>query len=453
VTHKSKNWRAKQAANYARVKEIQAAAGDKPLSDDQRREIARLSAENQQLTLDIDAEERAADRETNANARISDDQLAVIRSKARAGIAEPYELELLNRWGGDGATGRARGPKFAQMFPQLPLSSGGFASVDEYLTLIHSGQADSRLVPGFKAAMSGSDPSGGGFAVPTQFLANWLDSSLENEIVRPRAFIQPMTSDTAKAPAWDDADHTGGQLFGGFSGGWTPELGTISEQDAKVRAITLHAHKLALLARASNELIADGAGFDQQLGRAIVAAIGYFLDRAYLVGTGAGQPLGVLNAAATISVTRASAGDITYEDVCNVFSRMAPASLQNAVWVCSQTAIPRLLQLSVTVGVAGSHVPVLTESNGRFRILTKEVLFTERLPQLGTRGDLLFADFSKYICALRSDATLEKSGHAGFATDSTYYRAKLRGDGGPMLDRAITPENGSTLSPFVTLAA
>jgi HK97 family phage major capsid protein len=262
-----------------------------------------------------------------------------------------------------------------------------------------------------------------------------------------------MTGDTAKGPAWDDADHTSGQLFGGFSGGWTPELGSITERDAKVRAITLHAHKLAILTRASNELIADGAGFETQLGRAIVPAIGYFNDKGFLAGTGAGQPLGVLNAACTISVTRAAAGDITYEDLANIFARMAPSSLANAVWVASQTAIPRLLQLSMTVGTGGSHIPVLSESNGKFTILTRPVLFTEKLPALGSRGDILLADFSKYIVGLRADATLEKSGHAGFQTDSTYYRCKLRGDGQPMLDRAITPENGSTLSPFVTLAA
>jgi HK97 family phage major capsid protein len=46
-------------------------------------------------------------------------------------------------------------------------------------------------------------PSGGGFAVPEEFAAWLLDSSLESEIVRPRATVWPMKSDTIKVPGWD----------------------------------------------------------------------------------------------------------------------------------------------------------------------------------------------------------------------------------------------------------
>jgi hypothetical protein len=52
---------------------------------------------------------------------------------------------------------------------------------------------------------------------------------------------------------------------------------------------------------------------------------------------------------------------------------------------------------------------------------------------------------------MRSDVSLAKSMHAGFSSDTSYYRAIVRLDGMPKLAAPITPANGETLSPFVVL--
>ena len=45
------------------------------------------------------------------------------------------------------------------------------------------------------------------------------------------------------------------------------------------------------------------------------------------------------------------------------------------------------------------------------------------------------------------------SPHVRFTTDELSFRLRVRMDGQPLLSSAITPVNGDTLSPFVTLAA
>lgn len=349
------------------------------------------------------------------------------------------------------ATMPRRGRLFAQMFAGVPLDNGGFkGGAEEFLAVLHSGLADPRLL----ATANTQVDSSGGFSVPSEIRAQWFDSSLENEIIRPRADVWPMTSSNISAPGFDDGNHTD-TLYGGFAGAWANEGADLTLEEVKLRMVTMVARKLGILARVSNELIADGVGFDAQLGTAISKAIGWFLDRAFFAGNGANAPLGIHNAPATITVakeTNQTASTILYENLTKMFARLLPGSLENSVWVANSTTIPKLLQVSIAIGVGGSHVPVLSESGGKFTLLTRPVIFTEKVPALGTRGDIGLYDFSQYTIGMRADMSLAKSQHAGFQSDTSYYRGILRADGQPKLPAPVTPKYGDTLSPFVLLA-
>jgi len=170
-------------------------------------------------------------------------------------------------------------------------SNGGFRSMEEFFRLIHSERHDPRLEGRAMVEGIGSD---GGFSVPDEFAGWLLDKSLESEIVRPRAQVWPMISDTRKIPAWDGSDHSS-NLFGGFVGYWLAEAGTATRTYGKLRQVVLNAKKLACFTQTSNEVIADGMSFEQQLGEKLIQCIGWYSDYAYLNGSGAGQLIGVLN--------------------------------------------------------------------------------------------------------------------------------------------------------------
>lgn len=332
------------------------------------------------------------------------------------------------------------------------LDTGGFKDFREFLEVIHSGRFDPRLQ---QRAMVAGTPSLGGFSVPEQFGAWLLDASLETEVVRPRAQVWGMTSETRKIPAWDGSDHTS-DLFGGFSGTWMAENSTATRQNARLRQLTLHSRKLGIYTQVSRELLLSGIDIQEQLGGALVKAVSWYLDYAFLRGTGAGQPLGVLNDPALIVVAKEAgqaADTLIYENVTKIFARMHPSFLRNAVWVANSTTVPQLLQMSMVIGTAGSHVPVLREESGRFSLLGKPVLFTEKLPSLGNQGDILLADFSQYAIGLRQGISLERSNAPGWLEDVDDFRAILLADGQGTLNEPITPKNGDTLSWCVTLAA
>jgi len=122
--------------------------------------------------------------------------------------------------------------------------------------------------------------------------------------------------------------------------------------------------------------------------------------------------------------------------------------------VCHQTTIPQLLTLSMAVGTGGDHIPVMTESNGQFSILTRPVIFTEKTETLGNKGDIMLADFSQYVVGLREGMRFDSSIHALFEYDEIVSRIIERHDGQPLWDSALTLEDGSTtVSPFVVLEA
>lgn len=307
-----------------------------------------------------------------------------------------------------------------------------------------------------KNSMSETIPSDGGFLVPSESASRIHAVSLENEIVMPRCFVQPMRGNEIKIPGMVIGDHSTA-LFGGFTASYTDELGTISENSPKARGMTLSAKKLTGLIRFSSELNADTPGGMSQIETLCGKGLAWYRDKAFLKGTGAGEPLGILNAPCTIEVSKETgqaASTIYYENLVNMMARLFAGSFNNSVWVAHQSTIPQLTTMNIAIGTGGASIPVMSESNGQFKILTRPVIFTEKTATLGSRGDIMLCDFTQYVVGLRSDMRFDTSIHVHFTTDELLSRILERHDGQPLWDEALTLEDGSTtVSPFVVLEA
>jgi HK97 family phage major capsid protein len=355
-----------------------------------------------------------------------------------------------------------RGRTYADLFG-APAASP-FASDEEYFKAVHlatvQGMHDPRLA--MLAAMNEGVPSQGGFAVPGSLAASWLDTGLESEVVRPRAQVFPMSWDTLAVPGWDDFDHSGGTIAG-FKAYWQDELSTQTTSDGKLRNVNLRAKKLLVATQISNELLADGGqSFEDQLGRKMPTAVSWALDDKFIGGTGAGQPLGILNDPALITITKESSqpgATVVLENLLKAYARLYAGGYRNAIWIVNNTVLPQLYTLVLKVknvagteNVGGSAVPYFTvAANGEMRLLNLPVVLTEKTPVLGTKGDVILADLSQYSIGLRKDVAVESSRHAGWTQDSTYYRAIVRVDGQGTWPKAFTPKAGDTRSWAVTI--
>jgi HK97 family phage major capsid protein len=208
---------------------------------------------------------------------------------------------------------------------------------------------------------------GGGFYVPQVLAAGLIDSSLEGEIVRPRAKVVPMSSAAISLPWLEDVDRTGVHA----SGQWLGELDIATRQVEKPVLVTLTAKKCAIYGSASLELLADAPAFEADLQAQLARRLGYTLDQSFLTGTGVGTPLGVLNSPALITVTKESgqaANTILFQNIVKMASRLAPVCWSNAVWLAHPSTLPQLYAIqnvvwnvAATEHVGGSAVAVHRE--------------------------------------------------------------------------------------------
>ncbi|RPI58211.1 MAG: phage major capsid protein, partial [Planctomycetaceae bacterium] len=311
----------------------------------------------------------------------------------------------------------------------------------------NGGVQDERIVALRKAAMSEGTDSTGGVFVPTQFAGEVYEAAMENAIVRPRAIILPMGSDSIDVPVLVDGTRAT-NIFGGVT---LTHVGEGGDQYATnggpaIGRLKLTANKFIASCFVSNELAADAQAFGPFMNQAFGRAVAFLEDDLFInSGTGSGQPLSVLNSNALISVTRGELTLIGDADIAGMAARLAPGCWQNAAWLINQS-------------VLGSLTDIEMADLASMQILGRPIIVTEHCAAAGTIGDILLCDFSQYLIGDRSliisssrEATYSSNTY-GFLQDQTCWKLTLRVDGQPIVSAPYTPKRGgSTVSPFIAL--
>lgn len=310
-----------------------------------------------------------------------------------------------------------------------------------------------------KATMVENVGARGGFLVPTEFLPQLQAVNPMVNVVRSRATVIPMRRRSIQIPVLNQTGTTAGQghWFGGIVSYWMEEGGTKTQADATFRQVELVAHKLINYTRSSDELLDDSAvGLDAFLRGPLgfSGAIDWHEEYAFLRGTGAGQPLGVVNAGATISVAATAnppAPGSLYGDLVNMLESFLPGA--NGVWVVNQRHMSDLLTMNGP-SANPSYLWGNAVAGQPNTLLGYPVIWTEKLPAPGSAGSILLADFRYYLIGDRQATTIDSTNIERFQYDETSWRAVHRVDGQPWLSAPITLTDGTAqISPFVILGA
>jgi HK97 family phage major capsid protein len=315
----------------------------------------------------------------------------------------------------------------------------------------------SAFQPWQKAAMGESSGATGGYIVPPEFYQEMLAIAAEENTFRKYGFVQPMASATLQFPYLDITTAqaaSNSPFFGGVIAGWTSEAQTRTESDPGFKMMELKAQELSGYSVSSNILLQDAAfGLEKFLMTLFGKAVAWYEEYAFFQGNGVGKPLGVLNAPATVKVSRGTASHFSWPDIPAMLTKLLPASYNRARWYISPTVVSDLLQLKdganrvlfVSIEQGATLPPV-------WKLLNLPVTITEKLPALGTTGDVMLIDPNLYVIGDRMMLEIAASEHVNFLKNQMTWRFVERIDGRPWLDNPITLQDGtSQVSPFVVL--
>lgn len=330
---------------------------------------------------------------------------------------------------------------------------------------------------------TGTESVGGGptygFLVKPEWYGVLYRVMMERSVLAEDGFQVPIgQSLELKWPALDQfAAPVAGQssIYAGVSVNRAGEVQQRIYSDGKVYEIDFKVTDLTGFSTLSRDLIADNyIAADAMLQELFGMAFAWKFDWETLFGPGPGSPLGIYNSKAIVTVTRKATSLIKYEDLVAMQSQLYPSCWPTAFWLTNNATFAQIANVISNTTNTFAYIPnaLVTQAQmpvahdkyqqdgktfqARGLLLGMPVRFSEKVPQLGTTGDIILIDPKSYGIAQRAGLEVGLSEHFLFDTDRIAYRFKMRNDARPLWRSYYQqPDNpsgtGTSMSPFVAL--
>lgn len=353
-----------------------------------------------------------------------------------------------------------------QISGKLPLDTeearGGFSCLGEYFWALHelktNNRADSRLdaLREVREQQMGTGATGG-FAVPEAFKADLLLGVQQQGIVRSRATVIPAGNPPDAKLTMPALDQTSdANMYGGVTLVHTGEGVTMTETTMKIREVSFEPKEISGYIVATNKLLTNWEAASSVLANQLRAAMAAQEDYDFLRGDGVNKALGIINSPAAISYPRASAGTITFADIYGMAAKLKMGG-GAPVWLASQTTIPALAAMvdagNHAVFVGGGNLSGSAAGGLPSTLFGFPIVFADRLPALGSKGDLILADLSYYVIKDGSGPFIQWSEHVYFLSNKSVVKIVWNVDGHPWLTEPLALEGDTSkqVSPFIVL--
>jgi len=345
----------------------------------------------------------------------------------------------------------------------------GFQNMGEFAQAVRKSVTnpsamDQRLIQNAAATTYGSEGVGadGGFAVPPEWRAEIMRMVEGEDSLLSRCDQQTVSGNSITFPI---DETTAWQTTGGIQTYWDSEAATITQSKPALKDLTLKLGRLTALVPVTDELLEDSSAMSSYVTSKAGEKLAFKVNDAIINGTGAGQPLGIMVAPCKVQVGKVGsqvAATIHAKNIVAMWARLPAASQRNAVWLVNQDCLPQIYQLgfAVTDGTTSNvgagalyMMPGQMQNGGASgTLLGRPIIVTEACATLGTTGDIILADLSKYLAVVKGSVRADTSIHLWFDQSLTAFRFVMRMNGQPWLSAAIARKNGSnTLSHFIAL--
>jgi HK97 family phage major capsid protein len=342
---------------------------------------------------------------------------------------------------------------------------------------------------------TGSDSlSGGatyGFTVKPEWIPNLYKIAREQSVFEP--FTRPVPVNQGVEAIWPQFDQfqapinlngvMQSAIFGGVTVSFTGEATPRVSSDGKTRQNRFKIFDATAFTAYTRDYVADAyISMDSEITRQIGEAMGWVKDWTMIRGNGIGMPQGYFNANSAItggpnSGARENANKISSDDLIYMMSRMATMCWPRMFWIANVTTMTQLgilrdlngtavyqpnaliaqdMMLSIMKGSSVSEGDLLSSPMGI--LLGRPIYFSEKVPILGTVGDISLVCPYQYGNATRLGLEMGVSEHFYFTTDLIAYRIKERYTGRSLwpttytqADNPTTPASGTSVTNFFLL--
>jgi len=269
--------------------------------------------------------------------------------------------------------------------------------------------------------MSTTTPAEGGYTVPTEVAGSVVDALKEYGGMREVATVIRTSGFGAMNFPTSDGTSEEGELIG--------ENTTATDADPSFGTKALTAYKYSSkVITVPFELLQDTAiDIEAFINARIVARLGRVTNKHFTIGTGTGQPTGIVTAAAAGKVgTTGQTTTVTYDDLVDLQHSVDPAyRKRNAKFMMHDLSIAKIRKLKDTAGRpiflpsydAGIRGGVPAE------LLGSPIVTNQDVPQMAANAkSILFGDFTPYIVRdvmgltlfRFTDSAYAKKGQVGF---------------------------------------
>lgn len=315
---------------------------------------------------------------------------------------------------------------------------------------------------GSPAQTAGSLEAGGAL-IPPEFSKTALTRARDRSNILGMTMTVPMSTDVISIPFIAGFDESQGFVSGNVKFRYVSENAQGTGNVVELGNVTLTLREANAIIYVSNRMIDfSPVSIQPFLTTALDDALDRSLSNSFIRGTGAGEPLGILNSDALITVpkeTGQAAATLVYENTLKMLARFYGRS---GTWFANRTTIPQLGVMNVAVGAGGSAVYIANVNGtqsaaGSFpaSLHGSGLDYLDVMSQLGTTGDLGYIDWKQYLVGQRSGSAglqMSESMHLKFDFRQTAFQATFYIDGQPWWPSAFSPLKGDSRSPYVVLA-
>lgn len=296
---------------------------------------------------------------------------------------------------------------------------------------------------------SGGQGVGEANLVPQEYIPQLLQLPGEPTFLLQMCTIVPTTTGTLTYPRLVQTD---ANEYGGVSMSWISEGTSKPETQPEFEQLEVAAHELAGHTQITHRLLSRSAiSLEALLSNLFRDACYHAVDVAFLTGSGTGQPLGIINDANVRVVTRAAVNQVEWNDLVNLATALLPHHRGNGRFSLDTTVENHLMiqhEANYAAQTARTARPLFFPSvaGGPYTRLAPGYPYnvTQRTRNLGQAGDVIFGDWSKYLCAMEQDVVVKRSDHYAFLNNVATFVVYLVLGGRASLPRAFAYLSAAT---------